>query len=47
LSPNESKKVIAPMPWFAALPEPKGLVPPEFTRMDAGYPNERQNGSNR
>ena len=37
LSLNSDAKVIAPSPWFRNLPEPAQLIPPHWTRCDAGW----------
>jgi hypothetical protein len=37
LSLNSDAKVIAPSPWFRNLPEPAQLIPPHWTRWDAGW----------
>jgi glycosyltransferase involved in cell wall biosynthesis len=37
LSFSEGAKVIAPSPWFRNSPEPLQLIPPHWTRCDAGW----------
>ena len=37
LSLDSDAKVIAPSPWFRNLPEPAQLIPPHWTRCDAGW----------
>jgi hypothetical protein len=37
LAKNPTKIIVAPDPWFKGLPEPNGLIPPSWWRIDAKF----------
>lgn len=37
LAKNPTKIIVAPEPWFKGLPEPSGLIPPSWWRIDAKF----------
>jgi hypothetical protein len=41
LSLNSSSEVVAPKPWFMGAEDPKELIPPNWSRVDAGYVSVR------
>ncbi len=40
LSKNQNSPVLAPNPWFRTASAPKGLIPPNWTKVDSDFVNE-------
>jgi hypothetical protein len=41
LSFNGASEVVAPSPWFKGMDDPKDLIPPNWSLVDAGYVRDR------
>ena len=41
LSFNGASEVVAPSPWFKGMDDPKDLIPPNWSQVDAGYVRDR------